>query len=175
MSIPVGLNAPVQIAYAVPDVDVAVADWARRCGAGPFIIRRHIELDEVWYRGEPSVFDHTSAYGQWGQVMVELVQDHGTAPSAVRERFAPGETGLHHVAHIVDDLDAAVEHLCAHGFGMVMSARTSTGVWFHFLECTTGDGPDHLIELYERSPGLVGFYDMVAAAARDWDGVNPVM
>jgi catechol 2,3-dioxygenase-like lactoylglutathione lyase family enzyme len=175
MVVPAGLGTPAQIAYAVPDVDRAAAHWATRVGAGPFIVRRHIELDEVWYRGEASMFDHSSAYGQWGSVMVELVQDHGSTPSAVRERFGPDESGLHHVAHIVDDLEAAIAYLHAHGYATVMSARTSTDVWFHFLECTAADGPDHLIELYERSPGLVGFYEMVAAAANGWDGRDPFM
>ncbi|GIX20999.1 MAG: hypothetical protein KatS3mg120_2675 [Erythrobacter sp.] len=28
----------------------------------------------------------------------------------------------------------------------------------------------HMLELYEPTPLLTGFYDMVAQAARDWDG-----
>ena len=41
-------------------------------------------------------FDHSSAYGQWGDVMVELVEEH--TPPLV----APG-SGVHHLAFIVDD------------------------------------------------------------------------
>jgi len=100
-----GLGAPVQIAYAVPDARAAAQQWVDRFGAGPFFVRSHIPVGEVVYRGQPSTFDHTSAYGQWGSLMVELVQDHGTAPSVVRERCAPHESGLHHLAFIVADLD----------------------------------------------------------------------
>ena len=44
------------------------------------------------------MFDHTSAYGQWGDIMVELVQDHGTGPSVVRDLYNVDESGLHHLA-----------------------------------------------------------------------------
>ena len=73
---------------------------AREFGAGPFFLRRHIPLASVTYRGTPATFDHTSAYGQWGAVMVELVQDHGIGPSVVRERFAPDESGPVSYTHL---------------------------------------------------------------------------
>ena len=59
-------------------------------------------------RGTPGTFDHSSAYGQWGAIMVELVEDHGDGPSPVRDMFPPDGSGLHHLAFFVDDLDAAV-------------------------------------------------------------------
>jgi len=31
-----------------------------------------------------------------------------------------------------------------------------------------------MIELYEPTPGLTGFYAMVAAAAEGWDGADPI-
>ena len=69
------LGPPKQIAYAVPDAFEAAKRWAKDFGAGPFFISEHIPVTDVSYRGSPSSFDHTSAYGQWGDIMVELVQD----------------------------------------------------------------------------------------------------
>lgn len=166
------LGPPVQIAYAVPDARLAARTWAERFGAGPFFVIDHIPLAEVTYRGEPAAFDHTSAYGQWGAVMVELVQDHGTGPSAVRERFAPGESGLHHMAYFVDDPAAAIAELGAHGHELVMSAATANGMEFHFVDAWATHG--HLFELYPPTEGLRGFYAMVAAAADGWDGTDPI-
>jgi hypothetical protein len=103
--------------------------------------------------------------------MVELVQDHGTAPSVVRERFAPEESGLHHLAFVVPDLDAATAQLVALGHGLAMTARSST-TRFHFLDAVLALG--HLIELYERSERLEGFYSMVRDASVGWDGTEPV-
>ena len=103
------LGPPVQIAYAVVDARAAAHEWAERFGAGPFFLAEHIPVTDVVHRGVPGEFDHTSAYGQWGEIMVELVQDHGTGPSAVRDLYAPGETGLHHLAYFVDEQGFAAQ------------------------------------------------------------------
>ena len=70
------LGPPKQIAYAVPDAFEAAKRWVKDFGAGPFFVSEHIPVTDVIYRGSRSSFDHTSAYGQWGDIMVELVQDH---------------------------------------------------------------------------------------------------
>ena len=150
----------------------AARHWVTAHGVGPFFVRPHIPLTDVIHRGEPAVFDHTSAYAQWGSIMVELVQDHGTGPSAVRDLYGPGESGLHHMAFFVDDLDATIAALGAAGHELVMSARTTTGMPFHFVDAVATHG--HLFELYAPSPRMVEFYAMVAGAARGWDGTDPV-
>jgi Glyoxalase/Bleomycin resistance protein/Dioxygenase superfamily len=165
------LGPPVQIAYIVPDVYRAAAEWVTTYGAGPFFVRPHIEVNDVRYRGRPGVFDHSSAYGQWGSLMVELVQDHGLSDSVGREMYGLDEGGIHHHAHFVDDLDRAVATLVSEGHVVAMSAR-STATRFCFVDMLQTLG--HFIELYEPSPRLVGFYDMVASAAVNWDGSDPV-
>jgi len=169
---PFVLGPPVQIAYAVPDASLAAAQWAVSCGAGPFFVREHIPLVDVQVRGKPGTFDHSSAYGQWGSVMVELVQDHTVGPSPVRERFAPDESGLHHLAFFVDDLDDATARLVAAGHPLAMSAGTAGGMRFHFVDAIATHG--HMFELYEPTAQLRGFYAMVAGAADGWDGSDPV-
>lgn len=175
MSVTAGLRAlgaPVQIAYAVPDARVAAAEWADRFGAGPFFVRQHIELVDVMYRGAAAEFDHSSAYGQWGAVMVELVADHTVGPSVVSERIGSNGWGIHHLAFIVDDLDKALKSLVASGFEVAMSARTKDSTEFHFIDTVAACG--HYLELYERSPRIDRFYAMVADASTGWDGNNPV-
>ena len=81
----IDLGAPVQIAYAVNDLDAAARWWADVVGAGPFFVNEHIAVTNVRYRGQPASIDHSSAYGQWGSVMVELVKDHTVGPSPVRD------------------------------------------------------------------------------------------
>jgi hypothetical protein len=166
------IGAPVQIAYVVSDLVAAARTWVRDLGAGPFFVNEHIDLIDVVHRGAPAEFDHSSAYGQWGPIMVELVHDHGRGPSVVRERFGPDESGLHHLAFFVDDLEAASVSLVSGGAELVMSARTTGGTAFHFLDSPTLGG--HLVELYERSDRVVDFYAMVASAADAWDGTDPI-
>jgi len=166
------LGAPVQIAYAVSDVEAAAEAWARDFGAGPFFVRPHIELVDVIYRGRPGSFDHTSAYGQWGSLMVELVVDHGQDSSPIRDLYGPGESGLHHLAFVVDDLHDATKGLVAGGYEVAMSARTSGGTEFLFIDTVATHG--HMLELYERSDRLRDFYENIASAAFGWNGGDPV-
>lgn len=167
------LGAPVQIAYVVPDVEAAAAEWAALYGAGPFLVNRHIAVTDVMYRGAPAVFDHTSAYGQWGPMMVELVHDHGSGPSVVRERFAPHERGLHHMAFMVDDLDQTVAGLGEQGYDVAMSAATANGTRFVFIDALSTHG--HYFELYQRSERLETFYRHVANAALNRNGTDQVL
>jgi hypothetical protein len=166
------LGSPVQIAYAVPDVRAAARSWAAHFGAGPFFVREHIELEDVMIRGRPDTFDHSSAYGQWGAVMVELIEDHGDGPSPVRDMFPRAGSGLHHLAYFVENIEAAAEDLLNQGNELAMSARTASGLVFYFVDTRPTLG--HMVELYEPTPGLRAFYSMVRAAAEDWDGLDPV-
>ena len=166
------LGPPVQIAYAVNDAHQAADQWAKDFGAGPFFIAEHIPVTNVIHRGNPGVFDHTSAYGQWGNIMVELVQDHGEGPSAIRDLYAPGETGLHHVAYFVDDLDTATTELAERGFPLAMSAEARGTTRFHFIDAVSQMG--HFLELYEPSPALQSFYQKVRDTSMDWDGSDPI-
>jgi catechol 2,3-dioxygenase-like lactoylglutathione lyase family enzyme len=166
------LGSPVQIAYAVPDAEAAATRWSAEVGAGPFFLRRHIPVVDVIHRHRPARFDHSSAYGQWGDVMVELVQDHGDGPSVVRDMYAPDESGLHHLAFIVDDLDASLRSLLDRGYELAQSGRTPGGVEFHFVDTVVTHG--HMLELYPRSARLLEFFEMVRRASVGWNGSDPV-
>lgn len=166
------LGAPVQIAYAVPDALAAAERWAADFGAGPFFVRRHIEVVDVLHRGRPAGFDHTSAYGQWGTLMVELIEDHTDGPSVVHDVFPAGTGGLHHLAYMVDDVSVMIRTLADRGHELAMSARTVGGLEFHFVDALATHG--HFFELYPRTERLLAFYTMVADAASGWDGTDPV-
>lgn len=152
----------MQVAYHVVDVRSAAISWARERGAGPFVLAEHIPVSDVTYRGEPASFDHTSAYGQWGSVMVELVQQHDDVRSAVRDMFRATETGLHHVACFADDFDRASRNLVARGWEPATIA-TAGDLRFGFFDARQELG--HMLEIYPRTAGLQAFYDAVAAAA----------
>lgn len=95
-------------------------------------------------------------------MMLELVVDHTVGSSAVRDVVGAG-TGLHHMAWMVDNLPAWQAKLNAAGWPEAMYAETLTGTGFAFHDATAELG--HMIELYEASPGLLGFYAKVRAAA----------
>jgi len=167
------ISAPiVQVAYFTADARAAAARMAKTVGAGPFHVIDRIELAWAELRGEPGDFVHTSAYGQWGDVMMELVQQDSEGPSPFRDMYAPGQEGIHHVATIVDNLADTYRHYDELGFAVASRAETLTGTEFAFIDTVAVLG--HMVEIYERSDGLVGFYDMVRSSAQDWDGTEPV-
>ncbi len=159
-------GGPVQIAYAVDDVERAADLWTQR-GVGPFFVRHHIEVANARVRGQRARFDHSSAFAQWGRVMVELIHQHDGGHDPI-----VGTSGIHHVAHFVDEFADATSNLEAAGYGEVLYAETSTGMPFAFHDGLDAFG--HLIEIYERTTTLERFYDMVRAAAVGWNGADPV-
>ena len=165
----------VQVAYVVDDPRLAAQRWVDRHGAGPFFVRDHIPVTDVEHRGRPSSFDHTSAYGwmlgQSGGFMIELFVQHDRAPSAVTERFAEGQTGLHHLACLADSVSDSIDRAEAAGLSLAQSAMAGT-TRFVFVDDVAQSG--HYWELYEPTTRLLAFYDMVRDAAVGWDGSDPV-
>ncbi|MEM7096781.1 MAG: VOC family protein [Pseudomonadota bacterium] len=162
----------VQIAYHVPDIEVAASRFSTTYGAGPFFVSRNITLSRATHRGEECRFVHSSAYGQWGNVMVEMVQQEDAGASPFRDLYTEQESGLHHTAIMVDDLDQAIENFHQQKIELATLATTETGTTFAFLDALDSQG--HFIEIYERSPGLLQFYDAVRHAAQGWDKQAPV-
>lgn len=158
------LNRVVQIAYAVRDVEQAAQRFAAATGAGPFFVRKHIPLISARIFGEASAFDHSSAYGQWGEVMVELVEEH--TPAIVTP------PNSHHKAFIVPNLKEAVTWCVQQGWPEALWAELGGGTAFAFCDARHQLG--HLIEMYEPTDGLLAFYDFVKSAAQGWDGRDPV-
>lgn len=163
----------IQNAYFVNDLDAAIERWHRLWNIGPFVVRRHIALPDVRYRGRPSTLDISAAYVQAGDIMVELVTQHDATPSAFREMFAPGEEGFHHVAVIPDDYDGLLAHYTAQGFDVVTELRTASGRGAAYVDTRAQLG--HMVEVYWPSDGLLKLYRDVAAAAANWDGREVVI
>lgn len=162
----------VQIAYRVDDLEAACHDWATRVGAGPFLCRPHMAVTAT-YDGQPAVYDHSAAFGQWGPIMLELIELHSCEPAPLRaviEHEGPGQ--VHHFACFVDDLDDASAALTEQGMPLTMSLTTSSGMRVHFHDARHVVGG--MLELYVGTEHLRAFYDKVADLADGWDGSDVV-
>jgi hypothetical protein len=158
------VNGIVQIAYGVADPAAAAVEWERR-GAGPFVVNRHIELTDVRHAGVAATLDHSSAYGRWGNVMVELICVHTATPTGLGRAIDTDPVGVHHVAVFADDLDAAAAEQAAAGRPEVVRASTTHGVRFAWFDASASLG--HLVEVYERHPLLEGFYERLGVRIPD--------
>ncbi len=165
------LDRPVrQIAYFVADVRAAALAHHRMFGSGPYFVAEHIPLKRALHRGVERPLDHTSAYGQWGPVMIEFVQQNNAGPSAFHDLYpeGSGRSGMHHVALFVDDVAAEVARFAAAGHETALDAEMNDGFRFAFVDTVATLG--HMVELYAPVASLTGFYDFVAAAARKYAG-----
>ena len=168
-------NLPVQqLAYYVPDIEAAARAHSQRFRSGPYFVFEHIEISSSLHRGVAREWDHSSAYGQWGDVMVEFVTQHSHEPSAITDLYplGSGRYGLHHTAIFVDNLDSGIGTFEGEGMPLAQLCETTTGTRFAFVDASETLG--HMIELYEPGEAIAGFYKMVREAAQEWDGSDPI-
>ena len=163
-----------QLAYFVPDIDAAATAHSAAFGSGPYFAFRHVPLISSEHRGVERPFDHSSAYGQWGNVMVEFLQQHNPDPSACHDLYpqGSGQYGLHHTAVWVNNLQEAITRFDAAGMPLAQISTTAFGTDFAFVDARSSLG--HMIELYEGTAILRGFYAMVRESAQGWDGSDPI-
>ncbi|MFT5349305.1 MAG: hypothetical protein ACI909_003815 [Planctomycetota bacterium] len=161
-------NEIVQIAYFVKDVEVAARKAHETLGIGPFFIYKNIELVNVTYRGNETELDHTSAYGQSGSLMIEFCQQNDTSRSAFSDMYPDGGEGIHHAAMFVDSVSEEMRRFKTLGHETVTHYFTRDGnVEVAFVDTRNLYG--HMIELYEPTEALTGFYSSVRKAANEWD------
>ncbi|MEZ5213137.1 VOC family protein [Gordonia sp. (in: high G+C Gram-positive bacteria)] len=149
------LGAVAQIAFVVPDLSRATAGLGAGLG-----VPRWLRLDDVAftpgscrYRGAPADFTAAVAFGMSGDLQIEVIEPRAGA-SVYHEFLERADTGgLHHVAVLPDDLDAAKARLAAAGHPIVQEGVMAGGALrFAYVE---PDGPAGLlVELLEMSTGL---------------------
>lgn len=166
-----GFGRVEQIAFHAPEISLAASRWAP-AGAGPFYLLEHIALAQCLYRGAPAHFDHSSAYGQYRDVMVELIHQHDDQPSPVRDMFGATAEGVHHAAVFAADLDAAARVCAGKGFEIALDATTTTGVRFLMADARAECGV--MLELYEPTEAMTKFYAFIRKKSEGWNGEAPL-
>ena len=163
-----------QLAYFVPDVRAAALEHHRLFGSGPYFVANNIPLRCAFHRGVARPLDHSSAYGQWGDIMIEFVQQNNSGPSPFHDLYpeGTGTSGIHHVALFVEDVKTELARLETSGFETALYAAMNDGFVFAFVDTVSVFG--HMLELYAPVPQLTSFYEMVAGAAVDFNGAEPV-
>jgi hypothetical protein len=159
------------MAWVVSDLEAAALRFSRSMGVGPFLVSRHIPLNDYRYRGSPAQVDFSIAVAQAGAVQIELIEQHDEQPSVYRDLFASGAEGLHHVAFIVPDVAAEIARYSALGFDLATSGRFGDA---EFAYVDTASATGHMTEILPDHPTIHSFFGAVRRAAEEWDGVDPV-
>jgi len=156
------------VGYVVEDIPRAV-DWAvSALGAGPFFEIEHLEFDEVTYNGEPAAYDHSSAFGRWGEIELEFTQVHSAAPAGLAAALGGPAPRVGHVAWLAGDLEAETARL---DLPLFHTGRAGP-VRAHWFDARAMLG--HHVEVLQRAPELLAFHERIRAAADGWDGRDPL-
>lgn len=148
--------------------------WLERMHVGPFFVAERIAMPGFSHRGMPSAPVATLAIAYWGDVQIELIEQHNDAPSGYRDFLDAGHEGLQHMAVFSQDADADKARCLAAGMtvqheGLSPFDRVTR---FCYLEC--GAHPGSVIEIVQMTPAKSArFAEMREAAAR-WNGEEPI-
>jgi hypothetical protein len=162
-----------QNGYVVRDIEAAMKHWTEVLGIGPFFYFENAPVQNFCYRGEPSALFASIALANSGPLQVELIQQRNDAPSMYWDFLAAGNEGLQHIAYWTESFDQELDRLLAAGYRVGQSGE-SGGPDGRFVYLDTGTHPGTVVEFSEISGAKGRFFEMIAAAARDWDGSNPV-
>jgi hypothetical protein len=166
------LGEVMQLAYVPADFDAALQFWLKTMGAGPFFALDHVKLEDLKYRGAPADIDFSLVIGYWGEIQIELIRQHNDAPSIYKSWRDDGREGLHHVCIVVDDMALARRTIAESGGIVAQEAKLAGGGEVIYVD--TGGGPGTMVEILKSAPGGREFFAMMRAAAKHWDGSNPI-
>jgi methylmalonyl-CoA/ethylmalonyl-CoA epimerase len=158
-----------QIGYVVEDLEAAVGQWRSLTQRGPWTCFKGAVL-EGRLGEHPVTVTIDVALGYIDDLEIELISPRS---SVTPYHGADGRllVGVHHVAWFAEDIAKSVEQARARGM-CVMFEATNPVTKVAYLESATA--PGQRIEFIEyTADGLAGWQQRVAAA-RNWDGTNPV-
>lgn len=160
-----------QLGYVVTDIEAAMRHWAETLGVGPWFYLERLPVRDFRYRGEPSDAVFSVALAHSGATQVELIQPRNDAPSMYRDFLRAGREGLQHVSTWPVDYDGVLKAALARGLKVGQSGDTSRGPFAYF---ETEARPGTVMEIAAYTPTRKRVFDAVEAAARDWDGRDPI-
>lgn len=158
-----------QHGYVVPDLDAAIGEWAGK-GVGPFLTMRGAAISGYVYEGNASKPKVDVAFGQDGDVQIELIRPVDDASSAYGDFLAAGQSGLHHHGWFCDDFAAAVAEAGREGRTVLQQ-----GSWggLHFVYYHPAGDDEIIGELIEMTDVNRRIFALIRREAESWDGSRP--
>lgn len=160
-----------QIAYVPADIGQALTFWTETMRVGPFFRLGPMRMANCRFRGEPTDPDFSIYIAYWGEMQIELIEQHNDAPSIYTEWRAAGHEGVQHICCAVDDIAAARQHCLDMGMTIAQEADYPGGGVFY---ADTGGGPGTMVEVMQLPAATVERFARMRESARTWDGADPV-
>lgn len=164
--------APVrQLAFLPEDFDAAITYWTETMGVGPFFLAENIRLTDMKCMGEPTDAVFSVAIAYWGETQIELVRPENDAPAHYTGRYKVHDR-LHHTCQFVTDIRAARKIVEDAGATIVVEGKVGNDGYVFYAD--PGFGPGGLIEFVQLGEGGPETFAMMEAAAKNWDGSEPL-
>lgn len=161
-----------QNGYVVRDIEAAMKHWLEVLGVGPFFYIPEARFERFTFRGVESDPRLSLAFANSGDLQIELIQQHNDAPSMYVEFLNQGREGLQHVSSWEEDIDAIVARAAERGIEVGQRGTIAGGIEFVYFD--TGVQPGTVFEVSNLAGPLAAFPQMIADAARSWDGSDPI-
>ncbi len=168
-------NSIIQYAYVVPDIHIAMQEWSKILGVGPWYIAEDIGTGpDSMYRNEPATALLDVALSFSGHAQVELIQMKDEEPSVFKEMVsARGDFGFHHYGRATTNFDDDLSRYLDQGYEVRFTDKAPpNGNRIAYLDMR--DGLPGMIELIEADVGLDTLFTKIYEASIGWDGENPV-
>lgn len=153
-----------QLGYVAADIEAGAMAWVRSVGAGPFLIMEGMKFENWSYKGAPQDMTLDIAFGQLGDMMIELIRPNGAWPNVYGDAMPKGCLPHHH-GYLVSDIEKASHDL---GAPLLTQADLSDRTELRYFDCR--DQLGLFVELITDSEESRGFFDLSARLAREWDG-----
>jgi hypothetical protein len=166
-----GDNPVAQVCYFVPDVRDAALKHSKLFGSGPYFLAENM-ASTVEYRGGRLDLNISAAFGQWGEIQVEIVQQNSPGQSYYTEA---GTYGFHHLAVFDANPAAAIEELMSMGAELAGCGKKPDGSFIAvMMDCRKILG--HYLEIYPSGDaGTAGLYKAVRKMAEGWDKKTDIL
>lgn len=160
-----------QNAWVVDDVEAACMKWVNELGIGPFYVTEYADIfTDMTYRGKPAELSMLVAIAQAGPVQIEIIQPT-VERCAYRDSVPAGASGFHHMCVWTHDIDADTAYFEKLGYETANRGRVGD---IEFAYYDTRPLMNCMLEVVTQSEGIVERFAMIAAAAKDWDGKDPI-
>jgi methylmalonyl-CoA/ethylmalonyl-CoA epimerase len=143
------------VGIVVRDMAAASADFEARWGVAT---ERHFELDsaDAAFRGAKTRVRARYGFIATGASEIELIEPLDDAPNPYNEFLAANGEGVHHLAYIVDSIDAYLDQLAiTEQVKVVLDAALPMGGRFLYVEDAAYGPVVELIEMPWQQEGAV--------------------
>jgi len=162
----------MQTAFTTADIRETMREMTAKLGVGPWFLRERGVFRNQVYRGQSASTALAIAMGYAGDMQFEIIQQLDDSPSVYREAVERTGHGLHHFGVAWTDYEAALAHYRSLGFTLAYSAEVANGARVGYFD-THGTLPA-MVEAIELLPATEAMFGRFQAAARGWDGSDPV-